>query len=204
MIGRELQYAAAWAKKHMSRIQTWREILQPVGPCRTGAPYLDASRLSSTSMITYQISTRSERGTGRMLIQQGLVQQTSAAVFWHRLLSAFLLLSLESEEMLLESEEMEDMESDGEGFCSSEREKKKFNSRRDIWFFAVAVHDIAESRVTSTIGTCNSMRVWGARTLDTGTYGRNIGHTYSGESDGDRRDRRHWAYFEIDLGLRRR
>ena len=59
-----------------------------------------------------------------MLIQQGLVQQTSAAVFWHRLLSAFLLLSLESEEMLLESEEMEDMESDGEGFCSSEREKK--------------------------------------------------------------------------------
>ena len=93
----------------------------------------------------------------------------------------------------LESEEREDSESAEEGFCVSER-GYWFKSRLgclnlvvDIRSFAVAVDDIAESRVTSTIGTCNSMRVWGARMLDTGTYasyGRNtLGHTYSGETE---------------------
>ena len=69
----------------------------------------------------------------------------------------------------------------------------------DLRSFAAAVNDIAESRVTSTLGACNSMRVWGARMLDTGTYSRNtLCPAYSGELDGDGSDRHDWAYFEID------
>ena len=105
----------------------------------------------------------------------------------------------------LESEEMEDMESDEKRFCGSER-GYRFESKRsclilvvDIRSFAVAVNDIAESRVTSTIGTCNSMHVFGARMLDTGTYSRNtLGHTYSCELDGDGSDHHDGFYFEID------
>ena len=118
--------------------------------CLIGAPYLDASRLSSTSKIASQleISTRRERGTDQMLIPQGLVQLTSAASFWNRLISAFFFFVVDQEVLSLESlpfepdkttsdssrpkrrrmysiplefEEMEDMESDEEGFCCSER-----------------------------------------------------------------------------------
>ena len=50
---------------------------------------MDASRLSSTSMIASEMSTHREKGTGQMLIPQGLVQQASAAAFWYRLIRAF-------------------------------------------------------------------------------------------------------------------
>ena len=50
--------------------------------CLRGAPYFDVSRLSSTGhVIASQMPTRRERGTGQMLIPQGLVQQASAAAF---------------------------------------------------------------------------------------------------------------------------
>ena len=49
----------------------------------------------------------------------------------------------------------------------------------DILFFAVAVYDIAESKVTSTISTCDSTFVWFGRILDTSTYGKSIGLTCS-------------------------
>ena len=100
---------------------------------------------------------------------------------------------------------MKEMESDGEGLCGSERGPGyRFKSRRaclvlvvDIRSFVVAVHDIAESRVTSTIGTCYSMLVLDARMRDTGTYGRNtVVHTYSGELDGNGSDHHDSAYFE--------
>ena len=184
-------------------------------------------------MIASEMSTRRERGTGQMLIPQGLVQQASCAAFWHRLISAFLavvdpealpveLLPFEPDEttsdsssskrrrMLsipLESEEMQEMESDGDGSLSRSERGYRFESRRgylilvvDIRSFEVAVRDIAESRVTSTIGTCYSMRVWGARTLDTGTYGPylRVVHTYAGELDGDESDHHDYAYFEIN------
>ena len=69
----------------------------------------------------------------------------------------------------------------------------------DIWSFAVAVRDIADSRVTRTIGTCYSMRLWGARMLDTGTYGRNtLVQLYCGELDGDGSNHHDSTYFEID------
>ena len=47
----------------------------------------------------------------------------------------------------------------------------------DILFFAVAVYDIAESKVTNTTSTCDSKLVWIVRILDTSTYGKTIGHT---------------------------
>ena len=71
-------------------------------------------------------------------------------------------------------------------FCGSELGYRT-KSRRgclilvvDTRLFAVAVHTIAESRVTSTIGTCYSMSVRSERMLDAGTFGlgRNtLGHT---------------------------
>ena len=114
-----------------------------------GAHYLDASRLSSTSMNASEMSTRRERGTGQMpvLIPQSLVQQDSSAAFWHRLISTFFavvdpealpveLLPFEPEKMTsnsssskrrrmfsipLEFEQMKEMVSDGEGFCGPGR-----------------------------------------------------------------------------------
>ena len=76
--------------------------------CLIGAPYLDASRLSSTSKIASQleISTRRERGTDQMLIPQGLpglVQLTRAAAFWNRLISAFFFFVVDQEVLSLES-----------------------------------------------------------------------------------------------------
>ena len=61
----------------------------------------------------------------------------------------------------LESEEMKEMESDGDGFCGSES-GYRFESRRGYLMLVVdirsfEVRNIAESRVTSTIGTCYSM-----------------------------------------------
>ena len=127
-------------------------------------------------MIASELSTRREGEKGQMLILQGLVPQASAAAFWHRLVSAFFavvdsealplkLLPFEPDETTsnllspkrrriysipLKSEEMEDMESDEEGFCGSEC-GYRFKSRRgclilvvDIRSFEVAVNDIAE------------------------------------------------------------
>ena len=71
--------------------------------------------------------------------------------------------------ILLESEVMEDMESEEEGFCDLER-GYMFKSLQHCLIlgyvgvhflsFSVVVNDIAESMVTSTIGTCNSMCIW--------------------------------------------
>ena len=230
-----------WAKAEATVRDSFGEEVHVMNPdlarnlvaCLIGAPFLDASRLSRAYMIAAEMSMRRERGTGQMLIPQGLVQQASCAAFWHRLISAFLavvdpealpveLLPFEPDEttsdsssskrrrMLsipLESEEMQEMENDGDGSLSRSERGYRFESRRghlilvvDIRSFEVAVRDIAESRVTSTIGTCYSMRVWGARTLDTGTYGpylREV-HTYAGELDGDESDHHDYAYFEIN------
>ena len=156
------------------------------------APYWDESRLSSTSKISSKMSTHCERGTGltsgQMLIQQRLVQQASAAAFWHRLISTFSALvdpgaltslwtrrvsdSLSSKRRKMyliphKSEQMVDMESDKEEFCGLEcgyRFKSLWGCLIlvvDILSFDVPLKDIADSSVTSTIG----MRVWGCKNV---------------------------------------
>ena len=61
--------------------------VQNLAACLTGSLYFDVCTLSSTSMmIASEISPRYERGTDHILIPQSLVEQTSAAAFWHRLL----------------------------------------------------------------------------------------------------------------------
>ena len=93
------------------------------------------------------MSTRRERGTVQRLIPQDLVQQASSAAFWHRLISAFFVMvdpealpvellpfepnkttsdssSLKRRRMFsipLESEDMKEMEIDGDWLCGSGR-----------------------------------------------------------------------------------
>ena len=85
-----LQYATASAKKYMNS-----DLARNLVAGLIVVPYLDESRWSSTNIIASEMSTRRQRGTG-----QGLIQQTSAAAFWHSLQVIRALFALVDPEVL--------------------------------------------------------------------------------------------------------
>ena len=68
------------------------DLAQNLVPCLKGAPYLDVSRLSSTSMIASEMSTRCERGTGQMLIPLHVLGMAGADDMVDSLFLSYLLV----------------------------------------------------------------------------------------------------------------